>query len=66
MARTVSHALPHSTLTANIRKRRGAKVAINVPVFQDTKTLPIAPVEKAALPNCICTPSHSPLSLCAM
>ena len=26
------------TLTANIRKRRGTKVAINVPVFHDTNT----------------------------
>jgi len=26
------------TLTANIRKRRGSKVAINVPIFKDTKT----------------------------
>lgn len=26
------------TLTANIRKRRGSKVAINVPIFKDSKT----------------------------
>ncbi|RIA87557.1 glutamate-cysteine ligase-domain-containing protein [Glomus cerebriforme] len=32
---------PHArfqTLTANIRKRRGSKVAINMPIFHDTKT----------------------------
>jgi glutamate--cysteine ligase catalytic subunit len=32
---------PHArfpTLTANIRKRRGAKVAINMPIFHDTNT----------------------------
>ncbi|KAI9023558.1 glutamate-cysteine ligase-domain-containing protein [Phycomyces nitens] len=32
---------PHArfpTLTANIRRRRGAKVEINVPIFHDTKT----------------------------
>ena len=28
----------HSTLTANIRQRRGSKVAINLPIFVDEKT----------------------------
>eukprot|EP01132_Coremiostelium_polycephalum_P000964 gene964-1227_t len=34
---------PHfrfSTLTANIRKRRGANVSINIPMYRDTNTLP--------------------------
>ncbi|GAM26189.1 hypothetical protein SAMD00019534_093640 [Acytostelium subglobosum LB1] len=34
---------PHfrfSTLTANIRKRRGKNVSINIPMFRDTKTAP--------------------------
>jgi hypothetical protein len=30
--------IPLSTLTANIRTRRGSKVAINLPVFFDEKT----------------------------
>jgi glutamate--cysteine ligase catalytic subunit len=28
----------YSTLTANIRRRRGSKVAINMPIFKDTNT----------------------------
>lgn len=31
-------ALTVSTLTANIRRRRGAKVAMNMPIFHDTQT----------------------------
>lgn len=29
---------PRSTLTANIRRRRGSKVAINLPLFIDERT----------------------------
>jgi glutamate--cysteine ligase catalytic subunit len=44
------------TLTQNIRKRRGSKVAINVPLFMDTNTLPMSNEEFRAqgfpaLPN---------------
>lgn len=28
----------YSTLTQNIRERRGRRVAINIPIFQDEKT----------------------------
>jgi hypothetical protein len=28
----------HSTLTANIRRRRGSKVALNMPIYFDTNT----------------------------
>lgn len=31
---------PHSTLTANIRRRRGEKVSIYVPLFMDKHTDP--------------------------
>lgn len=58
---TTSH---RSTLTANIRKRRGRKVAINVPIFHDRLTprpfveqFPLPPFPEdgpeAALPDCI-------------
>lgn len=30
--------LPPSTLAANIRRRRGSKVAINLPIFRDSNT----------------------------
>jgi glutamate--cysteine ligase catalytic subunit len=44
------------TLTQNIRKRRGSKVAINIPLYMDTNTLPMSNEEfraqgLPALPN---------------
>lgn len=35
---TETYGLCDSTLTGNIRSRRGAKVAINVPIFKDVNT----------------------------
>lgn len=56
------------TLTANIRERRGAKVAMNMPVFFDTHTPkpfidPTVPLHRGKWPEDASTSLHSPLAL---